>query len=242
VEAQMTCPSSDVDPVPQSVWPSFNPVTTQIPAMPDRWSATVLLQPFSPTQSNDPNPTTPFFELCLANLVFIKGVGFSAQILGCETGGRWWYEITALGTTLSFNGGTRQAVDMGWSLPTNWIGVNQSQAVCSGSSPLNWMTTQQPVDWWRAPVPKTDPPAATWVWFDSSTAAPVRMMFGQGPPTPNQGDTQQLAVLQMYSFSYFAEFETRASIPMEWVTPVIDGFSVGNPNNYENLSGTAISA
>jgi hypothetical protein len=234
VEAYMSCPSSGVDPVPQSVWPSFQHVPTGLPNMPEKWSATVLLHPFSPPQSNDPDPTTPFFELCLANLAYIRGLSFSAQILGCTSGNRWRYETTPFGTKLSYNGGAFQKVEMGWSVPASWFGMSQPQATCAGSSPLNWMTTEQPVDWWRAPVPgsSAENPAATWVWLDSATAVPVRMMFGQAPPSPSLGNPQQLAVLQMYSFTYFAEFSLTGAAPREWTTPVIDGFSTGNPGHY----------
>ncbi|UUZ48104.1 hypothetical protein LP420_35030 [Massilia sp. B-10] len=82
---------------------------------------------------------------------------------------------------------------------------------CAGSSPLNWMPGPR-VDWWKVPVnpvPGT-PSAATWMWFDSSTEAPVRMMFGQGPPTPVMGDPTQLALFQMFSMSYLPEFSTQA--------------------------------
>jgi hypothetical protein len=50
---------------------------------------------------------------------------------------------------------------------------------------------------WEAPPPA----AATWMWFDSASAASVRMMFGSCPPTPTMGDPTQLAVFQMYSFT-----------------------------------------
>ena len=246
----MTAPNNTADPVPPSAWPSFNPVTGGPPAMPPYWAATVLLQPFSPPQSNHPNPTTPFFELCVGNFTYRQGAYFSAQITGCASGNTWWYFIDRDRTQLSFNGGAFMVVDMGWSLPTNWFGGKASQAVCSGSSPLNWMNAQT-VDWWRVPVPNTNPPATTWVWFDSNTGAPVRMMFGDGPAAFNKGDPTQLAILQMYSFSYFPlyfqAFEQsdaqNASIPLtsqemqasSFVNATFPGFAVGNPNGYKNF-------
>ncbi|MGH8565830.1 MAG: hypothetical protein ACREXW_17745 [Gammaproteobacteria bacterium] len=243
----MTAPDNPADPVPPSAWPSFNPVTGGPPAMPPYWTATVLLQPFSPPQSNDPNPTTPFFELCVGAFAYVQGAYFSAQITGCVSGNTWWYIIDEYQTQLSFNSGDWMVVDMGWSLPTNWFGGKASNAVCSGSSPLNWMNAQT-VDWWRVPVPNTNPPAATWVWFDSNTGAPVRMMFGDGPAaSPNMGDPTQLAILQMYSFSYFPVFEQfdakNASIPRtaqempasSFVNATFPGFAVDNPNGYQSF-------
>lgn len=243
----MTAPNTGIDPVPASAWPSLTPVSsTTPPAMPPAWSATVLLHPFSPPQTNDLNPTTPFFELCVASLRCIAGVYFSAQITGCTSGKTWSYRITPQGTQL-WNGSTWGAVNMGWSLPTNWFGAGISQAACAGSSPLNWMNTQ-PVDWWKAPVPNTNPPGATWAWFDSNSGAPVRMMFGVGPLAgPNMGDPAQLAVLQMYSFTYFASYKILATddaaLPrtleeLQASTPAaasISGFTAGNPKGYQNF-------
>lgn len=236
--------SSPSDPVPPSAWPSFTPVTGSPPSMPSSWSATVLLQPFSPPQSNDTNPDTPFFELCVANLDYVSGQHFSAQISGCVSGSTWWYIVTPSGTELSYNGGDFQDVDMGWSMPENWFGDEIGNAVCSGASPLNWMNAQT-VDWWRVPVPSTSPPAATWVWFDSSTGAPVRMMFGDGPAaSPDLGDPSQLAILQMYSFSYFPVYtvndsqvvKTLADLKAsQFVNATFEGFAIGNPNGYQNF-------
>ncbi len=234
---------TSIDPVPPSAWPSFQPVNTQVPGMPATWSSVGLLQPFSPLQSNDLNPGTPFFELCLANFAYNAGQYFSAQISGCTSGNTWWYIVTPAQTQLSFNGGAWTVVNMGWSLPTNWFGGESDNAVCSGSSPLNWIGAQT-VDWWRAPVPNTNPPAATWMWFDSETGAPLRMMFGQGPARgPNFGDPTQLAILQMYSFSYFPVYTANADVPATvaqlqaagFSPPAFEGFQIGNPFNYQNF-------
>src|SRR5215510_8266562 len=103
-----------IDPVPPSAWPTFQPVTTPLPAMPTQWVAAAILQPFSPPQSNDPKPTTPFFELCVAKLTSVQGVYFSAQITGCAAGLTWWYLVEPYGTYLSRDGGTTwKQVDMG---------------------------------------------------------------------------------------------------------------------------------
>jgi hypothetical protein len=208
--------------------------------MPASWTATVLLHPFSPPLSSDPTPDNPFFQLCVANIVCYPGQYFSAQVAGCSYGS-WWYVITPDGTELSTDGGnTWNAVDLGWSVPTNWYGVQGASASCAGSSPLNWMNAQS-VDWWKIPVPlKNSPPAATWMWFDSATAAPVRMMFGYGPPSPTMGDPTQLALFQMWSFSYFPVFQAYAGSeapakPNVFTAPTFPGFAIGNPNGYQNF-------
>jgi len=193
----MNALNSAVDPVPPSAYPSLQSVTTPQPAMPAFWAATVLLHPFSPPLSTDPTPDNPFFQLCVADISYSQGEYFSAQVSGCSYG-NWWYFITAIGTQLSTDGGnTWKFVDMGWTLPENWYGAQGPNAACAGASPLNWMDAQT-VDWWKIPVPlKGSLSAATWMWFDSITATPVRMMFGNGPPSPTMGDPTQLAFFQM---------------------------------------------
>jgi hypothetical protein len=229
------------DPVQSSAYPSLNPVTTPPPSMPLAWTATVLLHPFSPPLSTDPTPNNPFFQLCVANIRCVAGSYFSAQVVGCSYGS-WWYFTTANGTELSTDGGnTWTPVDIGWSVPVDWYGAQGSNAACAGASPLNWMNAQT-VDWWKIPVPQSNlPPAATWLWFDSNSAAPVRMMFGDGPPSPTMGDPTQLAFFQMWSFTYFpifqaynAECESTAK-PTTFPTPTIPGFTAGNPNGYQNF-------
>jgi hypothetical protein len=209
--------------------------------MPEAWTATVLLHPFSPPLSTDPRPDNPFFQLCVANIECLKGVYFSAQIAGCSYGS-WWYLITTQGTRLSTDGGvTWRPVNMGWSLPADWYGKQGSSAACAGASPLNWMSGQR-VDWWKIPVPvPNSPPAATWFWFDSTTEAPVRMMFGYGPPSPTMGDPTQLAFFQMWSFTYFPVFQAytagskEATPPQTFVAPTFPGFACGNPRGYQNF-------
>ncbi len=227
--------------VPPSAYPSFTPVTAPVPpGMPSAWSAVALLHPFSPPQSNDPNPTTPFFQLCVANITCVPGVFFSAQIAGCESGTTWWYIIDNNGTFVSTDQGANfTPVNMGWSVPNDWFGGQLSAASCAGSSQLNWIPDGPAVDWWRAPVPNTNPPAATWMWFDSSAGPPVRMMFGQGPVAgTNLGDPTQLALFQMYSFTYIPVYDVIAPTPgppVQWSTPTFPGFAVGNPFGFQNF-------
>ena len=209
--------------------------------MPAVWAATVLLHPYSPPLSTDPTPDNPFFQLCVADISYSQGEYFSAQVSGCSYG-NWWYFITAIGTQLSTDGGnTWKLVDMGWSLPENWYGAQGANAACAGASPLNWMDAQT-VDWWKIPVPlKGSLSAATWMWFDSITAAPVRMMFGNGPPSPTMGDPTQLAFFQMWSFTYFPVFQSydfaseATAKPETFVSPSFPGFAVGNQNGYQNF-------
>jgi len=241
----MTVPFNSTDPVPPSAYPQFLPVTTPPPAMPAVWRAVALLHPFSPPQSNDLSPESPFFELCVANVNCYQGVYFSAQISGCQSGRSWWYVITSTETQLSTDQGrTWKTVDMGWSLPTNWFGGEAGKAACAGASPLNWMAGPT-VDWWKVPVPNpsvpsTSPSAATWMWFDSGSGAPLRMMFGQGPlASSTKGDPTQLAVFQMYSFTYIPVFQALKEAPqfaeLTWNVPSFAGFAVGNPNKYRNF-------
>ncbi len=237
----MNALNSTVDPVPPSAYPSFQPVTTPQPSMPAVWAATVLLHPYSPPLSTDPTPDNPFFQLCVANIAYSQGEYFSAQVSGCSYG-NWWYFITAIGTQLSTDGGnTWKLVDMGWSLPENWYGAQGPNAACAGASPLNWMDAQT-VAWWKIPVPLTGSlSAATWMWFDSITAAPVRMMFGNGPPSPAMGDPTQLAFFQMWSFTYFPVFQSydfaseATANPGNDADAKVSGFAVGNPNGYQNF-------
>jgi hypothetical protein len=234
----MNAPTRAVDPVPASAYPSFKPVTTGPRAMPAAWSGVALLHPFSPPLSTDPEPANPFFQLCVANISYVAGVYLSAQIKGCSYGS-WWYVITPQGTTLSTDqGATFTPVEMGWSLPADWFGAQAGKASCAGASPLNWMPGPT-VEWWKVPVnpvPGT-PAAATWMWFDASTGAPVRMMFGIGPPKPTMGDPTQLALFQMFSMTYIPVYAASApASPPAWATPTFPGFSAGNPRNFANFA------
>src|ERR1700722_12048655 len=227
------------DPVPVDALPSFQPMNGPQPAMPNAWTATALLHPFAPPASINPQPDNPFFQLCVANIVCMQGQFFSAQIAGCIFG-TWWYMVTPSGTQLSTDQGNSWSnVDVGWSLPSNWFGSQAGSAACAGTSPLNWMAAQN-VDWWKVPVTVSGAsvPAATWMWFDSASQAPVRMMFGTGPQTsPTSGDPNQLALFQMYSFSYVPLFTALDSVsqPTAWTNPTFPGFAVGNPNGYKKF-------
>jgi hypothetical protein len=233
----MTADAASYDPVPPSAYPSLQKVTGPPPPMPSAWSGVALLHPFSPPLSTDPRPDSPFFQLCVANVQYRAGSYLSIQVTGTEYG-TWWYFITSTQTELSTDQGrTWTRVDMGWTLPGDWFGAQRGNASCAGRSPLNWMASA-PTDWWKVPVPiPNSPPGATWMWFDSSSRAPVRMMFGQGPPTPVKGDPGRLAFFQMFSFTYMPVFG-QGGVPEErgeWADAAFPGFQVGNPNNFQDF-------
>jgi hypothetical protein len=235
----MTYKANELDPIPQSEYPTLQPYTGFAPVLPPAWECYALLHPFSPLQSNSTpaDQNNPFFELCVAYINYQEGEFLSAQITGIS-GRQWWYIIDANGTYLSTGGqppSVSDQVNVGWTLPdTNWFGNQMQNVACAGVSYLNWMEAQQ-VSWWKMPVPNTNPPAATWMWFDAESNLPVRQMFGQGPPSPSMGDPNQLALFQMFSFTYFPMFNplSGTSVPTSWIDPQIEGFSFGNPNNYE---------
>lgn len=240
---------ADFDPVPPSDLPTFTPVSSPAPVMPAAWSATALLHPFSPPPSSYPKIDQPFYQLCIAQLEYLTGEYFSAKVVGTDYG-QWWYIITPSGTKLSTDGGIFwNPVNMGWSLPTNWYGAQAGTANSPGASPLNWISDRL-AEWWKiqvpikdgpAPPPQGPPPvAATWMWFDAQTKAPMRMMFGNGPPLPNFGDVTQLAFLQMFSMSYFTDYKEliAADAPAkasDWSKPAIAGFTAGNPHGYKHF-------
>jgi hypothetical protein len=77
------------------------------------------------------------------------------------------------------------------------------------------------------------------MWFDTTTNAPVRMMFGVPPKTPTTGTPDQLPVLQNFSFTYITDFidyseagEAQCVQPSEWLDASIEGFRPGNPDGY----------
>jgi hypothetical protein len=230
----MTALQDSIDPVPLNAYPAFGPAPSSAPPWPDSWSAVALMHPFSPPPSGT-TPANPFFQLCVATIEY-SAATLSIQVVGCDYG-TWWYVVNSEGTQLSTDQGvTWTFVDLGWTLPDNWFGTRQAEAACVGTSPLNWMAGPT-LEWWKVPVPLVDlPPAATWMWFDSTSRAPVRMMFGEGPPSPEKGSTDALAFFQMYSFTYLPVFE--ASVPAgppAWNPQTIPGFEIGNPRGFENF-------
>lgn len=203
-------------------------VAPPLPITPSAWECTALLHPYSPPPSNDPK-TTPFFQLCIANLSFIEGTVFSIQITGLSYG-TWWYKVTPDGTTVSYDqGGTWSAIDIGWTLPsTSWM---QSNASYFKTGYLNWMEAQE-AEWWKQPVAGSN--ATTWIWYDAATRFPFRLMFGAPPADPVKGDPNQLALFQNFSFTYLPSFTATNNPNISTWQPVdIPGFQAGNPNNYK---------
>src|SRR5215212_7590986 len=128
--------SNNPDPIPVVAYPTLQPVTSAPPVLPQGWECLAVLHPFSPLQSNS-TPTdeaSPFFELCVASIVFQANEFLSAQITGIS-GRMWWYVVAPDGTTFLSTSGDPNTppsnpgnqVDVGWSLPgTNWLGNNAS--------------------------------------------------------------------------------------------------------------------
>lgn len=226
-----------VDPISDSRYPVLEPFTGLQPKLPQYWKCTCLLHPFSPAQSNSTpaDLASPFFEICTATVYYAEGIGLNALLVG-SSGRRWWYRVTPTQTEISTDGNRYTPINVGWKVPTtNWFGNDSNKAKCSGTSYLNWMKAQK-VDWWKIPVGNSDPAPATWMWFDHNTNFPVRLMFGQGPvASPGMGDVNQLALFQMFSFTYFPTFERLTSNPLNsrLIPPAIGGFSFGNPEEYE---------
>ncbi len=209
-------------------WP-FNPKPDPAPpVLPNKWECTALLQSYSPPPPID-SKTIPFYQLCLAHIAFSDGDVMSICVVGQEYG-TWWYKITPDETRVSRDLGVSwSVVDMGWTLPTTlWL---DSHASYFNTGYLNWMEAQE-VDWWKQPVSGSN--ATTWIWFDSTTELPFRMMFGAPPPAPDKGDPDQLAFFQNFSFTYFPTFEATDTPKTDtWVAPSIDGFQAGNPDGYD---------
>lgn len=224
------------DPINESQYPQLEPFSGSQPLLPTYWKCTAVLHPFSPLQSNSTpaDQASPFFEICIASISYAEGIGLNALLVG-SSGRQWWYKVTPTETLLSTDGVNFSPINIGWSIPTtNWFGNKSSDAQCAGTSYLNWMEAQK-VDWWKIPVGTSTPPPATWMWFNHDTTLPVRLMFGQGPIAPTMGSTDQLALFQMFSFTYFPSFEAVSSNPLNdpLQTPDITGFTFGNPNNYQ---------
>ncbi|MEA3008563.1 MAG: hypothetical protein QOJ91_255 [Sphingomonadales bacterium] len=210
-----------------------------LPTLPASWQATAILHPFGPWQPGG-DCTKPFFELCIANLAYLEGGFFSAQLLG-SSGRTWWYIVDGGQTFYSTNqtrGGSPErptkTTPTNWALPgTTWLTSAEARYFASG--PLNWMKGAPSVDWWTQPASaQTNANAATWIWVDSATTLPVRMMFGAPPPTFDTGTLDQLALFQNFSFTYFPTFSPASltSVP-EWSTPSIPAFNFGQPPDLE---------
>lgn len=225
-----------VDPISAPEYPQLKQFKGSKPVLPSQWKCQALLHPFSPLQSNSTkaDEESPFFEICQASIQYSEGHGLDAYLVGSSSR-EWWYKVRESGTEVSTDGIHFSPVDIGWSIPSNdWFGNKSSEATCAGTSVLNWMEIQE-VDWWKIPVDSTSPAPATWMWFDNGTNVPRRLMFGQGPSSPTKGDLEQLALFQMFSFTYFTTFTdlTLEPINAPLSRPEIDGFNFGNPHEFD---------
>jgi hypothetical protein len=211
--------------VPGSAYP-------QPPILPQSWRCTALLHPFSPPQGGEHQPSSPFYQLCIANVTYFAEKVMSIQVTGIEYG-FWWYKISRHGTILSLDKGrTWKSVDMGWTLPERqWL---SSEASFFMNGHLNWMMTSA-CAWWKQPA--SGPNAATWIWFSKKADGanlPFRMMFGAPPPSPESGRPDQLAFFQNFAFIYFPEFYVTPPLEHDaWQPANITGLTFGNPDRLE---------
>jgi len=230
--------SSTYDPIPPQEIPKLETYAGPKPTLPRIFSCSALLHPFAPPPTPGSQPDVPFYQLCTANIQYVEGLYFSAQLSGTEYGS-WWYVVRGNETQLSTDHGqTWSQIETGWAVPgTDLLGPKTR---CAGQSPFNWMKAQN-TSWWTSPVDVPGNPAkgATWMWFDTATNAPVRIMFGVQPKTPTTGTPDQLPLLQNFSFTYFTNFmscneadESQFAEPGEWQEPDIQGFRPGNPDGY----------
>lgn len=222
-----------IDPIPPQDIPELEPFYGARPTLPNNFSCTVLLHPFAPPPEDDSQANVPFYQLCTATIQYSEGDFFAAQLTGTEYGS-WWYFVKGDQTQLSTDQGKSwSTIVTGWSVPNNDpLGPD---ARCAGQSTLNWMNAQN-TSWWTSPVsvPGSDVKGATWMWFDTETNAPVRIMYGVPPVTATTGTADQLPVLQNFSFTYFTKFDSNYAEPnpREQNSSNIDGFQSGNPYNY----------
>eukprot|EP00040_Diaphanoeca_grandis_P002949 m.23194 g.23194 ORF g.23194 m.23194 type:complete len:687 (+) comp14112_c0_seq1:168-2228(+) len=215
--------------------------------LPNRWTATALLHPFSAPQS-DPAPKGPYFSLSVADISYTP-TQFQVHLKTCD-GDEWWYDmqpgvfrgVRVRSSTDANPDGPGEILDLGWTFPsTNWLGEDDDPNWgCNGASPLNWMSPSE--SYWvkkadHQPLsPDSLNASSTWFWFDKTTGFPKRMMFGGTPLNMTHGIESKLGFFQMFSFSYITKFHAYpqgASMPttLSLDTPSIPGFECGNPKD-----------
>ena len=174
--------------------------------LPERWSATILVHPFSEPQEVGPESDYPFFQLSYGRISYDSVLGeMLVYVTGCTEGGEWWFKITRENSKnyISRNASVAsedvkwREVDLGWSFPSrNWTEPGDKYV---GHSPLNWMNGDVDVDWWKKNYRNT----STWSWYDRKNGGfPFRLMFSAPPPSNFKGERDNLAFFQMYAFSY----------------------------------------
>lgn len=227
----------DIDDVPVAKLPSLinrNPDHLR-PHLPEEWSATALLHPFSPPQSGTLDTDSLFTQLVVAKLSYsFKQKLFYINVQGCKKGTRWQYIIDN-GDTYIWMDEKWTIVDMGWDFPdTDWLGQRAEHV---GSSPLNWMKEDKDMAWWKQPHDRS----ANWFWFDKK-GYPFRIMFGVPPPSTSKGDRTKLAFFQMFSFTYIVNFDNVFMANEERfysLMPEIVGLKCGNPDSFKLFNWTS---
>ena len=208
--------------------PSFRPI------LPEEWSATAFLHPFSPPQTGKLDKDNLFTQLGIATFSYSSKLNlFFIKVQGCK-GERRLYKMDDKDTYI-WKDGKWTKVDMGWEFPNrDWLGSN---AVYAGSSPLNWMNEDKVMAWWKQPHDTS----ATWFWYDK-TGAPFRIMFGTPPPSILKGDKTKLAFFQMFSFTYIVNFKPVFMVSENIFNnkPIQSfGLECGNPDSFKPFNWTS---
>ncbi|XP_066917720.1 uncharacterized protein [Clytia hemisphaerica] len=172
--------------------------------LPESWTAFALLHPFAEAQGDGAEKDFPFSKIGHAKISYdVHRALMNVLLINCEKQS-WWFQISGNSnlTRMSRNGTDWTDVDLGWSLPSrDWIGPQEEYV---GHSPMNWMSNEVDVDWWK----KNNKNTSTWKWFDrKNNGLPFRLLFSAPPPSNVKGDPENLALFQMFSLSYIATFE-----------------------------------
>ena len=198
------------------------------PILPEEWSATVLLHPFSPRQSQYTAKDMLFTQLAIAMLAYSsKRKLFYINVQGCSEG-TWHYKMDGKNTYI-WNRDNWLEVDMGWDFPSrDWLDESSTYV---GNSALNWMKEDEDMAWWK----QRNNNSSNWFWFNKK-GVPFRIMFGTPPPSISKGNKNNLAFFQMFSFSYIVNFHPA----FENLTSFsIAGLKCGNPYSFEVFNWTS---
>ncbi|XP_066929808.1 uncharacterized protein [Clytia hemisphaerica] len=209
------------------------PVDNQLP---DTWSATIVLHPFSEEQGTGPERDFPFFQLSHGQMTYDYQKGeMLIYVKGCLYG-EWWFNVTTHATFVARNSSMQwKKIDLGWTLPgKNWIDPEDKYI---GHSQLNWMNDEVDVDWWKKNYKNT----STWTWFDrNNDGFPFRIMFSAPPRSNLKGEPDNLAFFQMYSFSFIvnAKPEPIHHSRLHIMDIGKIGLTCGNPDNFQVFNWT----
>ena len=221
--------------IPDIVHDKQGPVNNMLP---DTWSATILMHPFSEEQGFGPENEFPFFQLSYGQISYDNLLGeMLVYVKGCLHG-EWWFKVLRNGTNYmsrNITSGNWNVTDLGWSFPgKNWT---ESCNTYLGHSYLNWMDSDADFDWWKKNYRNT----STWSWFDRKNGGfPFRLMFSAPPSSNFKGEKDNLAFFQMYAFSYLVN-PVSESVDVSQIHKVRadeTGFTCGNPNQYPIFNWT----